>query len=153
MRILPYDPKHNMQLVVAGGHNTHESKYAKFGYDPVAVLNFLRSINMDNLALWSAHTEDGGEGSKLVGYIFVSLQDCIFLPTKMCSVLGLYVMPAYRHTAAFPKLLRTAEKWAKSKGATFVIQGITGPIDPEPVAKVFRKLGYASWGILMRKEL
>jgi GNAT superfamily N-acetyltransferase len=85
------------------------------------------------------------------GFIALERQQYFFNDDFYVADLGFYVDPSYRMTTLPIRLLAAAEAWAKLQGNALVL-GITAPTDAAKLTKTYSKLGYSTWGTVMRKE-
>lgn len=126
-----------------------ESKYTHKLFMREAVYEFLERIdNFTVIGYVAEHHERG-----IIGFISLTQMPYIFTGGFFVHDLALYVVPEMRHTLAFAALLRAAEDYAKSAGADAVMLGITAPHDVSRVTRAYRKRGYTTFGVFMRKEL
>lgn len=90
-------------------------------------------------------------GEELVGYATAVISPHPFNPVvKMCLTDALYVSPLYRGGALPGKLMLTVERFAKERGAQFVMwhtRAGTG------LADMLRKRGYLDADTVVMKEL
>lgn len=124
-----------------------ESKYADQPMDDKVVRGNFAGVG-EHVGGFIAYS-----GDEPIGFCAAMLTEYFFRSGRIAVDMGVYVAKDYRHTTAFPLLLRHLERWAKNKGADALICGITAPRDVDRVKRVYEKLGYTELGVSMRKEL
>tara|TARA_R100001460_G_scaffold16254_6_gene35629 strand:- start:450 stop:920 length:471 start_codon:yes stop_codon:yes gene_type:complete len=88
-----------------------------------------------------------------VGFIFGSIYQLYFSQTFAANSDIWYVRPEYRGGLIGVLLLRCFEKWAKEKGARFLVNGSSSGISLERTHKLIERLGYESVGSEYRRDL
>jgi len=102
----------------------------------------------DSMACYIAYNKEGYHG------IWIgSIHSLWYSDDLVVSDVVFYVKKECRGSSAALKLLRSAEKWAKSKNALIFNLGLSSGIDTEKTVCFFEKLGYFNQGTLMSKRI
>lgn len=126
-----------------------ESKYAHMPFNHDTLHCFLEQIDdVSTTGFVADHKEHG-----IVGFLCMTTIPYVFTQGAFAHDLALYVMPEHRHTLAFGALVRAGERWAAACGADAVMLGVSGPHNVERATRAYQKMGYAPWGVFLRKEI
>ena len=126
-----------------------ESKYAHKPFNHDTLHSFLEQIDdVDTVGFVADHREHG-----IVGFLCMTALPYVFTQGVFAHDLALYVVPEHRHTLAFGALVRAGERWAADRGADAVMLGVSGPHNVERATRAYHKMGYAPWGVFLRKEI
>lgn len=126
-----------------------ESKYAHMPFNHDTLHSFLEQIDDVNTTGLIAEHKTGG----IIGFLCMTQIPYVFTHGAFAHDLALYVVPEYRHTLAFAALVCAGERWAAECGADAVMLGVSGPHNVERATRAYRKMGYAPWGVFLRKEI
>lgn len=127
-----------------------ESKYASIPFDNATTLRTLHDAISDPMQTLIIAER---RGECIVGFVGMTMMQYHFSPKLIAMDSSMYVLPQYRHTLAFAGLLRAAERWAILKGSHSILFGLTAAPDTEKAMRAYCKMGYAEWGVTLRKEL
>lgn len=87
------------------------------------------------------------------GFIIIQLSTHYFSGELWAADLAFYIKPEYRNGTLSKRLLDSAEKWAKEKGATeLTIYHNTG-INTDKAQGFFNRVGYNTAGYIFTKDL
>ena len=150
IEIRTYDNNKDANVVLQLAKSMHqESKYKSITFDEDVMKHFL-SIGIDHLStetFVAVHHIDG-----IVGFICLQSIPYIFNNARMASDIAVYVMPKYRASGVFVLLVDKAEQWCRAHHVHSMVFGITAPEDVARIERAYKKMGYKSWGTMVRKE-
>lgn len=90
---------------------------------------------------------------KIIGFMGSMVSEHWFSEAKIASEISFYVTPEHRLRGAAPRLLRTAEEWARGEGAEEIVTGTSTEINADTTALFYEKMGYARTGYQFAKRL
>lgn len=126
-----------------------ESKYAHKPFSHDTLHSFLEQIDdVSTTGFVADHKKHG-----IIGFLCMTTLPYLFTPGTFAHDLALYVVPEHRHTLTFAALVRAGERWAAECGADAVMFGVSGPHNVERATRAYQKMGYAQWGVFLRKEV
>jgi GNAT superfamily N-acetyltransferase len=150
IKIRSYDNNTDLQNTLKLAKMMHEeSKYRQIPFDEYATTQFLTTgINHLSVEGFVAeHHEDG-----LIGFICLESSPYVFANARTAIDIAVYIVPEYRASGAIALLVDKAEQWCKSHFIHSLVFGVTAPENVTRIDRVYKKLGYKSWGTLVRKE-
>jgi len=92
---------------------------------------------------------------ELIGYAYCVLGEYSFNTQRYANLELIYVVPEYRGSRAFLKLLKAFEEWARLRGCIEFMAGV-GLDDEERCEKISNtlvKVGYARFGFSHKKRV
>lgn len=95
------------------------------------------------------------KGHELIGYAYASVDEFIFSTQKFAHVEMIYVVPEYRGSRAYLKLMKAYEEWARLRGCVEFWAGVAIP-DRERADKIsntLEKVGYSRYGYIHKKGI
>jgi len=87
------------------------------------------------------------------GFICGALEPAVWFETTYAIQNLLYVKPAFRGTSRAWRLVAAFEAWARERGASRVLNGVSSGINEELVGRFYEKMGYLPMGQSYYKEL
>ena len=122
------------------------SQYAQYvGNDPTcSAAAIQRMVASPDAAVFVRETEDG-----IVGMLGVSVFTNPFSGERIATEHFWWLDPKHRGFGGW--LLKRAEKWAKSKGATRI--QMMAPVDKARVAETYARLGYCEVERIYQRDL
>lgn len=94
------------------------------------------------------HKVDGIIVGGILGYI----AERYFSKETTAGDLGMFILPEYRGSRVFLRLLKEFEEWAISRKVSKIIIGHTTKINMEKAPNFYKKLGYDLQGFIFCKE-
>ncbi len=91
-------------------------------------------------------------------YAIIGMADCWTEEQEATGIVSgcnfvVYVLPQHRGGSTFSDLVFAMEDWAKERGATEFIVGVSTGQANEAIARAYEALGYSPSGISLRKPL
>lgn len=93
------------------------------------------------------------QGSTAIGFLVGICQPCLHREGVVAEQKLWYVKPQFRGTWASLKLIRAFERWARLNGSTQIFTGTANRRYAERTIKQLNRLGYATCGALLVKEI
>ena len=93
------------------------------------------------------------QGSTAIGFLVGICMPCLHREGVVAEQKLWYVKPQFRGTWASLKLIRAFERWARLNGATQIFTGTANRRYAERTIKQLNRLGYATCGALLVKEI
>lgn len=79
---------------------------------------------------------------EIVGMVGGILFEYFFGQDKMCSDLVVYVVPEWRGSSIFVRLIKAFEAWAWGNGACEIVLGVSTGVGMDATVCVYERLGY-----------
>ncbi len=95
--------------------------------------------------------EDDGA---IVGMLGGRLAEHALCDEPYATDIGIFVLPAYRGTSAFPRMMKVFEDWAFSQGVREIAPGVSTGIQAEEAVRIYGRLGYTvvSYGMIKKRS-
>ena len=136
-------------LIDLGYKMQQEGNFKNLDYDRKKMKNlFDMLISNPNFKCFVSENDKECTGM-IMGYV----STYIFSNQKYASDLLLYIDPEKRGGFSAVRLIKTFEKWAKSKGAKEMRLGSTVGVNKELIKRLYEKLKYEVTGHTFRKVL
>ena len=129
-----------------------EGKYADQRYDADRVADYVNSFIEDEYRTRAFYIAVSS-GGDVAGMFVAELGLYPFRHGLCVNEIAYYVKPQYRGSSAAIRLILRMQEWAKDRGADEFLAGITAPHDGTPAERVYERMGFTKWGIVLRKEL
>lgn len=131
-------------LVLAARMVSESPRYSKHGFavhKAVELIN--RLVELGGLFVAT-------DGDTIVGFFAGVVSEHFLSHDKCASDIGIYVLPEYRGTTAFPRLIYAFETWAQEQGANELVLGVSTGVHPELTVRMYERMGYtmASYGLI-----
>lgn len=141
-----YTPFHRDAVLLLTQRMHEESKYTD-KYEVSAVDEYLSLLNTTstNPAWVATHNGD------VVGFMALSVLRTLHNHSKQAYSTATYVVPKMRHTTAFLRLHIKAVHWCRQHGVSTMLMGT--PDLSDRARRVYTKLGFEPWELIMRKEI
>lgn len=140
-----------LELLELGKYLHGESRYKDTKYNVQTIWNLLNMISQYPERYQISYYKN--KENKIIGFFIGQVTLEYFTGNIIASDLGMYVLPEYRGSRIFLRLLQSFEDWAKSTGAKKIILYHSTGINPEKSKNLFPKLGYENYGYIFDKEL
>lgn len=102
------------------------------------------------LALHTSSTDHWGvlafDGVQPIGFCFGRVRTFALMRGRLAASTFIYVLPAYRGTRVFLRMLERLEQWATAIDADGVLVGMSGGVNCRRMDKLFDILGYEQIG-------
>lgn len=101
---------------------------------------------------WS-ESANGTKSSKIVGAILAMVTPHLSTEQVIGGELSFFVTKSARGSAAFHRLLRAAEEWAREQGAARMTLGLSTGIAVDSTEKLYQRMGYELSATSWSKDL
>ena len=142
----------DIQDVVDMGAVMHaEGAYINMTYDPHKCADLARAVMADteNQIALVAETEHGEVVGMLSGYVI----PFYFGPDLVSHDRIVYIIPSYRGTSAFLRLVRKYVEWARSKKVRQIFMAISTGINTDKTTDLYVRLGFRHVGGVFQLEV
>lgn len=111
--------------------------------------NLCASLIREDLFLWVAVDE-----GQIVGFLWAGYQDLApWTPVRVASDILFYMVPEKRGTLLGMRLIKAYKQWAFEKGCAEVRMSIASGINEERVGRMYRRLGFETFGTVYNLKL
>jgi GNAT superfamily N-acetyltransferase len=90
---------------------------------------------------------------KLIGFTAYSAQHYVFSYDIQIADMTSYVIPEYRKSTVYPRLMQCVERWGKKMNAKRMYSAISTGVNIEEIHNMFLRCGYVHLGGVYRKDL
>lgn len=136
--------------VVAMGADMHaESQYRGMDYDPYVCHALAEAVIQDPNQIALVAETDG----EVVGMISGYVAPFYFGSDLMAADRILYVMPEYRGSSAFIRLVKAFCEWATEEGARQVFISTSSDINTDQTDALFERMAFETVGAIHRMEV
>jgi GNAT superfamily N-acetyltransferase len=132
-------------LVELALENRAEIAHNNFEVDHKRVADTLKglfTLNQGTHVLFVAETSQG----VLAGGLLACVQRYYYSHEMQAQLIQWFLRPQYRGTSIAPRLVKAFVEWAKSRGASEVVMGVTSGIHVDATDRMMRRLGFTHLG-------
>ena len=147
--IRPFTPADIPAMMVLGSQMHAESLYAPLNYSGVRLHEVAENM-ITNDDWWSVVDERDGE---IVGMIIAFMHKPFFSEDQVAMDLLLYVKKECRGSTTALRLIKLYVDWARQKGATWCMLGISTGVGIERTGAFYNRMGFKSHGPMFVKDL
>jgi len=125
--------------------NRAEISHNNFAVDPKRVADTMKglfTLNQGTHVLFVAETSQG----VLAGGLLACVQRYYYSHEMQAQMVQWFLRPQYRGTSIAPRLVKAFVEWAKTRGASEVVMGVTSGINVDATDRMMRRLGFKHLG-------
>lgn len=95
------------------------------------------------------------KGHQLIGYAYASISEFMFNTQRFANLEMIYIIPEYRGSRAFLKLVKAYEEWARLRGCVEFWSGVAldDRIRADKISNTLEKIGYKRFGYVQKKGI
>lgn len=136
-------------LVALGRMMHRESpRFSRFAFVAGKVEALIRSmIASPHMVVFVA--EESGFG--VIGMFGGIVGEHFFTTDRFATDVAVFVVPQFRGTSAFPRLLQAFESWATEQGVLEIAPGISTEVSPERTLALYEQKGFRLSGSMVVK--
>jgi GNAT superfamily N-acetyltransferase len=148
--IRAYSPADLDQLVQLCKQQAASSDYSTVTFNSAKLREYISYIaTQDDYCIVCAF--DGTQ--KLIGFSAYTVTSYMFSYEKLITDLSSFVVPEWRKSTVYPRLMQHIEAWGKKQGAKQMCSAISTGVQIEAMHEMFLRNGYRHLGGVYKKVL